>query len=172
MTTPNLKKPGDNEEVYFDGQPSMAVAAGSLIAISVLEFVLLAAGVWAIIKGHGPWLAIAAALLGSIALAATVLPTRFLRYRITNYRIDWEHGILTRRSDTLELWHVDDISLRQSVLDRIFKVGRITIQSDDKTNPTLDLAGIPNPRPIFETLKARIIAVKRQRGVIKMDEGA
>ena len=30
---------------------------------------------------------------------------------------------------------------------------------------------LPNPRPLFETLKQRIIAVKRQRGVVKMDIG-
>jgi hypothetical protein len=31
--------------------------------------------------------------------------------------------------------------------------------------------GLPKPRPIFDALKQRIIAVKRQRGVIKMDVG-
>ena len=30
---------------------------------------------------------------------------------------------------------------------------------------------IPHSRPLFEQLKQRIIAVKRQRGVIKMDSG-
>ena len=30
---------------------------------------------------------------------------------------------------------------------------------------------IPNPRDIFDKLKERVIAVKRQRGVIKMDRG-
>jgi len=30
---------------------------------------------------------------------------------------------------------------------------------------------VPNPRPLFENLKQRVIAVKRQRGVIKMDTG-
>jgi hypothetical protein len=33
------------------------------------------------------------------------------------------------------------------------------------------LKGLPNPRSLFESLKQRVIAVKRQRGVIKMDVG-
>jgi hypothetical protein len=37
--------------------------------------------------------------------------------------------------------------------------------------PHLELHGIPNPRPLYEMLKQRVIAVKRQRGVIKMDPG-
>jgi hypothetical protein len=39
------------------------------------------------------------------------------------------------------------------------------------TTPRLDLVGLPNARPLFEALKTRIIAVKRQRGVVKMDTG-
>jgi hypothetical protein len=49
--------------------------------------------------------------------------------------------------------------------------GTITIMSHDKTTPKLVLHGIPHPRPVFESLKQRIIAVKRQRGVVKMDVG-
>lgn len=171
MSTANLRKPGDTEEIYFDGHPSPAANAGQLITVLALEIVLIAAGVWALVAGHGPWLLIGCLLLSTAALAVIILSTRFTRYRITNYRVDYEHGILTRRSDTLELWHVDDISLRQTLLDRILNVGRIIIQCDDRSTPTLELIGLPNPRPLFDTLKARIIAVKRQRGVIKMDEG-
>jgi hypothetical protein len=50
-------------------------------------------------------------------------------------------------------------------------VGSITVFSNDKTTPKLELKGLPNPRPLFESLKQRVIAVKRQRGVIKMDLG-
>ena len=110
----------------------------------------------------------------AIGLACWIIPwvqTRSVRFRVTNYRIDYERGIFTRRIDTIELWHVDDISFKQGFLDRILGVGDITIMSDDKTTPRLNLDGVPNPRPLFDQLKQRIIAVKRQRGVIKMDMG-
>jgi uncharacterized membrane protein YdbT with pleckstrin-like domain len=111
-------------------------------------------------------------VLGAIACAAFPwLTTRTVRYRISNYRIDYERGILSKNIDTLELWHVDDISLHQSPLVRLLRVGTIRIVSGDATTPHLSLDGLPTPRPIFEQLKQRIIAVKRQRGVIKMDLG-
>ena len=109
-----------------------------------------------------------------IALAVVLIPwlvIRATRYRVTNYRIDFERGIVTKRIDTLELWHVDDIKFEQGLVDRMMNVGTITIISDDKSTPRLDLAGIPNPRQVFDQLKDRVIAVKRQRGVIKMDMG-
>ena len=73
--------------------------------------------------------------------------------------------------DTLELWHVEDLHFHQSLLDRILDVGSICVTSHDQNMPELTIRGIPNPRPLFETLKQRVIAVKRARGVIKMDPG-
>jgi hypothetical protein len=64
-----------------------------------------------------------------------------------------------------------DLHFHQSILNRIFNVGAITVLCKDETMPQLQLHGIPNPRPIYEMLKQRVIAVKRQRGVIKMDPG-
>ena len=94
---------------------------------------------------------------------------RTLRDRISNYRIDYERGIFSKNIDTLELWHVDDVSFHQSLSDRLVNVGTITVMSDDKTTPQLKLMGLPDPKPLFNSLKQRVISVKRQRGVIKMD---
>ena len=33
------------------------------------------------------------------------------------------------------------------------------------------MKGLPQPRPLFDSLKQRIIAVKRQRGVMKFSGG-
>ena len=50
-------------------------------------------------------------------------------------------------------------------------VGTITVISHDDTTPRLQLKSLPKARPLFDQLKQRVIAVKRQRGVIKMDVG-
>jgi membrane protein YdbS with pleckstrin-like domain len=113
----------------------------------------------------------AAIVLAILAIVLPWLVTRTTRYRITNYRIDFERGVVTKKIDTLELWHVDDISFEQGLLDRIMNVGSIKILSNDRTTPKLDLHGLPNPRAIFDQLRQRVITVKRQRGVIKMDVG-
>jgi hypothetical protein len=63
------------------------------------------------------------------------------------------------------------LHFHQSLFDRVLGVGTITVLSKDEKMPTLLLRGLPNPRPLYERLKQRVIAVKRQRGVIKMDPG-
>ena len=89
--------------------------------------------------------------------------------RMTEMRVG--RGILGKRIDTLELWHVEDIRFEQSFLDRILGVGNLMVVSHDDTTPKLMMHGLPDPRRLFETLKQRVIAVKRQRGVVKMDVG-
>ena len=71
----------------------------------------------------------------------------------------------------MELWHVDDIKFHQSFLDRLLGVGTITVFSDDQTTPQLDAPRAAQAAPLFDALRQRVIAVKRQRGVIKMDTG-
>ena len=59
----------------------------------------------------------------------------------------------------------------QTLIDRILGVGNITVISHDETMPLLVMHDIPHSRQLFEQLKQRIIAVKRSRGVMKMDPG-
>jgi membrane protein YdbS with pleckstrin-like domain len=168
-------KPADDQEhVYFEGSPLLRGDLGRLIFAAVIAAALIAIPilnqkyqwfpqrwwVWAIAIG-----------LAIICLLIPIILTRSIRYKISNYRIDFERGILSKKYDTLELWHVDDVSLHQSLTDRIFGTGDITVISDDPSTPRLELSGVPNPKPLFDSLKQRVISVKRQRGVIKMDTG-
>jgi membrane protein YdbS with pleckstrin-like domain len=160
--------------VYYEGSPMIRGEVGSMILWTLLGVALIAAPIlWWLIKGYWPnWiLTVVLFAVGVLLLLIPVLVVKQLRYRISNYRIDYEKGLLGKKIETLELWHVDDIEFQQSFFDRIMGVGKITVFSNDKTTPRLELKGLPNPRPLFESLKQRVIAVKRQRGVIKMDIG-
>jgi len=168
------KPADDREEVYFEGSPQLRAEMKKFIIAGLFAIVLLfCAIVPPVLKWwHEPaWLI---AMLVIAAMVVMLLPiwfTKSVRYRISNYRIDYERGLLAKNIDTLELWHVEDIQFHQSLLDRILNVGTITVLSHDETTPSLEMQGLPNPRPLFESLKQRVIAVKRQRGVVKMDIG-
>lgn len=168
------KPTDDHEEIYFQGSPMLRGSIGGVLSAWIGGLVLISTPLlWRLIGGTWPiwWVFLVCLLLGLIVIVIPVIFTRTQRYRISNYRIDYERGILSRKIDTMELWHVDDISFRQSLIDRILNVGTIEIVSNDRSSPDLLMRGLPNPRPLFDSLKSRIIAVKRQRGVIKMDMG-
>lgn len=165
------KPADDREEVYFDGKPSMRWEFARLwfllliAAVIVLTPILLAtfstAPIW--------WVWLLCFFVAGLLVAIPWILTYKWKYKISNYRVDVEQGILSKTYDTLELWHVEDIQLNQSVIARLMGVGTILIFSHADRTGAIHLQGIPNPRKLFETVKQRIIAVKRQRGVIKMD---
>jgi membrane protein YdbS with pleckstrin-like domain len=165
---------GDEEVVYYEGRPLLRGDQAKAALMAVIGIVLIALPILAHLFDWTWWnavLTIVCLLLAVIIIVVPMLMMRAIRYRITSYRIDYERGIFTKRIDTLELWHVDDIKFEQGLVDRMMNVGSITVLSNDKTSPRLELHGIPSPREIFDKLKQRVIAVKRQRGVIKMDVG-
>lgn len=162
-----------DEEVYFEGSPLLRGEIGMtvlLVVLAVLVF-LLPALAWFFAWGWPWWTGVITTLIAAGLFLLPRVITKTRRYRISNFRIDYERGVLSKTIDTLELWHVDDVRFEQSLLDRMLGVATLTVISDDATTPRLELRGLPKPRPLFDTLKQRIITVKRQRGVIKMDMG-
>jgi uncharacterized membrane protein YdbT with pleckstrin-like domain len=164
----------DTEQVYFEGSPLLRNELGKVILYGIGGLVLLAIGIANLVrwKMDWPWWV----YLGLLAAAALItffpmLMRRTVRYRITNYRIDITYGVLSKSTDTIELWHVEDIRLHQSLINRIANVGTITITAHDQALPMLPLRGLPHPAELFKMLEQRVIAVKRQQGVMKVDPG-
>ncbi len=168
--------PTDDESIYYAGSPFLGGQAEKVILMALCGTLALIAPV--LYKFFGPsktfpheWVTIALVIIG---LALWVIPyvlTKTIRYRISNYRIDFERGLISKDISTLELWHVEDISFHQSIIDRLLGIGTIRVMSHDDTIPDLRMRGLPDGRKIFEELKQRIIAVKRQTGVLKLDTG-
>ncbi len=165
----NGEEAGSAEVVYFEGSPSLRGSLGSLLMWGLLGAGLVVGAV--VLRTYGWWVPLAGLVIAILLVVLPIFIIRTTRYRVTSYRIDYERGIFSKSIDTLELWHVDDLKYQQSLLDRILGVGAITVVSSDDTTPELVLQALPNPRPVFESLKQRIITVKRQRGVIKLDNG-
>jgi len=104
-----------------------------------------------------------------IALALAVLPGFFqlgrgllrhlgTRYRLTNHRLFIQRGLFTRVHDELELIRVDDVSVRQNLLQRPFDVGTVIVLSTDATSPVLEIAGVARPLELKELIRAQVRA--------------
>jgi membrane protein YdbS with pleckstrin-like domain len=87
------------------------------------------------------------------------------RYRITDRTIDYEAGILGKRVETLQLWRVQDLDFRQSLLERMLGVATIRVLTRDVTDPEILLRGLPASRAIFDRLKDACELARQQRVV-------
>jgi len=79
------------------------------------------------------------------------------RYRLTTHRLFKETGILSRELNEIELVRVDDVAVRQNMIQRIFNVGVVTvIAPHDQTEPRLELIGIENPIEVKEMIRNHV----------------
>ncbi|WP_437907354.1 PH domain-containing protein [Sorangium sp. So ce327] len=133
--------------VLFEGTPSWKAWFWSYVAAGVLSLVLV----------------------GLIWLGILHWKRKSLRYKITDRTIDYEAGLLTRRIETLQLWRVLDIDLRQTFMQRLLDVAEIRVFTKDASDPELVIRGLPASRELFEALKNAAELARQQRvlGVVQ-----
>ena len=112
-------------------------------------------------EGGTHWLDVAVWVVSAalvLALLVRVLwrwgKNRFtLRYRLTTERLFIDRGLFNRVRDEIELIRVDDVRVKQTLLDRIFKVGSVEVVSTDRSHPNLALLGIDEPDAVKEKIR-------------------
>ena len=127
--------------VIFEGAPSWKAWFWSYVVAGVLSIVLI----------------------GLIWIGILQWMRKSLRYKITDRTIDYETGLLSRRVETLQLWRVQDIELRQSLIQRMLGIAEIHVQTKDSSDPDLVLRGLPASREVFEALKDAAELARQQR---------
>jgi membrane protein YdbS with pleckstrin-like domain len=100
------------------------------------------------------------------ALGLTLLYRRMtVRYRLTNYRFFHDTGLLSRTGNRIEVIDVDDVTVHQGLIERMFGVGSIHIASSDRTDPMLDLPGIEDVRTVADLIDSTRRAERQRRGL-------
>lgn len=129
------------EETLWSGGYSPKAMVGSWIILMVVSIALLVAAVMFSQLGFG----IAFAIIGVlwVLVAANYARMRLgFHYELTSQRFIHKAGILTRRTDRIEVIDIDDVSYQQGPIQRMFGVGCINITSSDRSDPFLHLIGI------------------------------
>jgi uncharacterized membrane protein YdbT with pleckstrin-like domain len=98
--------------------------------------------------------------VGIPGLVWTFLRHITTKYKITLRRVEFEHGVIAKNVDSLELWRVLDVRYSAGVLDRMLGNATITLIGTDKTDPELHLYGLPNARQLFERLRDAVQAAR------------
>lgn len=101
---------------------------------------------------------------GAGYLLVTILIGRYSRgYRLTNQRFHISKGFLSRVYDQTDLRRIDDVSYSQSLLQRIFGIGTVTVTSPtDRSDPRVEMDNIDEPAKVTELInKYRLEARKK-----------
>lgn len=101
------------------------------------------------------------------------LPFTFTRYVIKEDMITVDTGVFTKVENDCYMYKVQDVTLKTSLLERIFGLGTIVCYTGDTTNPQLVMAHIKNARAIKDfILEQSEIARRKRRTMNTLDIGA
>jgi membrane protein YdbS with pleckstrin-like domain len=166
-----------NEQVLWEGSPSLralavTTAATAFFAIALPIAVYLAyaplrdlvahssVDTAALVAEHEDQartvivLAVVVAVLSRVArLGWRMLALRGNRYTVSNQRIKVESGVFSKSLTEIDVRTIDDITFRQSLFERMFGVGQISIVSSDPQNARVSLVGVPDPRNVRELIR-------------------
>lgn len=90
------------------------------------------------------------------------LPLSFTRYRLTEEKLLINTGFFSIKEEEIQLYRIMDVTLKCSLLQRIFNVGTIHCCSGDKTTPEFDIKDVKNPSNVKELL-SKNIEIQRDR---------
>jgi uncharacterized membrane protein YdbT with pleckstrin-like domain len=149
-------EPEPGEEVFFHGHPSWR----SMIAFYIKGLVgAVIAGAIAGIVSRIASNSVSVPLVVAVVLVVfvAVLVTGFVgriatTYTITNRRLTIETGLLSRDLHETRLERVQNVNSRQSLLERMLRVGKVDFDTAGSAEFDFAFRGVGNPREIVRTV--------------------
>ncbi|HEY3450299.1 MAG TPA: PH domain-containing protein [Myxococcales bacterium] len=116
----------------------------------------------------GRW--ILAVLTVGIAALAYWFKAIGTNVRLTDQRVILKLGILSRKTEYLELYRVTDLEVEEPLFERMLGYGRLVITSSDRNESKLVLRGIKDPSKVADQLRVSVEEQKRRRRVATIAE--
>ena len=140
------------------------IAALVLICISII---LSRSGNSAMAR-IGPFLLLL--LVVPLGIVATrLLATKAKTYELTNERLKITEGILSKVTDTLELYRVKDIETRQPFFCRLVGIENVQLNTSDSSSPFVLIDAIPCSVGLGDKVRNQVETIRQQKGVRELD---
>lgn len=97
------------------------------------------------------------------------LPWTFTKYSLTEERLFVESGLLNTVENEVRLYRIMDLQLTRSLIQRIFGLGTIVVNSADKSLGDFKLINIKNPKEVKETLSRLVESQRDSKRVVNRE---
>ena len=138
-----------NEELVWEGSPSQAVNLWTFV-VCALTCVLI--------------------IPIFVALAAW-LRVRSIKYQLTTQRLRVTYGVLSKRTEEVELYRVKDTSLVEPFTLRLFGLGNIEVDTSDPSEEDFVLIGLTDAAKLREKLRNLVEERRALRRVQEVEIG-
>jgi len=119
-------------------------------------------------KALAPFILLLLVVPISIALVR-YLETRAKVYELTSERIKISEGILSRVTDTLELYRVKDLETRQPFLYRVVGIENVQLNTSDASSPFVLIQAVSSRVGLADKIRNQVEIIRQQKGVREID---
>jgi membrane protein YdbS with pleckstrin-like domain len=137
----------DKEESLWTGGYSPKAMLGTWLAVAIATVGIIAAA----LLYQMPTTPIAAGIIvGLWVIVTCIYAYRRLafHYELTTQRFIHQVGVLSRRTDRIEVIDIDDVSFSQGPVQRLLGVGTIDVTGSDRSHPQLLMRGIADVKRV------------------------
>lgn len=152
-------------EAEFRFRPSQACIAhlylGALLALWLI------AGVYAAIPvrfGKNWGLVVLPVLVVLLYLGYKATAVAVTTFEIDSERVTWSTGIASRNTGSLEIFRIQTVFMHQTLLERIFNIGTLSLLTQDRTNLHVLLIGVKHPEDVRLWFVKQALAQRRLGG--------
>lgn len=89
----------------------------------------------------------------------------YTKWTVTDKSIVINKGILVKTTNETQLFRVIDFSEKQNIVQSVFHNTDLYVYSSDKTDPTLCIFGIDKNDAVFEEIKRRVKAQRKENQI-------
>lgn len=145
----NVQIPTNQEQLIWSGRPSQIVHLGAYVLCGLTFWIIIP-----VFVALWKWLTV-----------------RCIKYELTNQRFRKSHGVLSRRTDELELYRVKDTTLVEPLFLRLFSLGSIKMTTSDMSTPFVTIGAIPiaDAKQLRETIRVNVEQLRDRKRVREID---
>ena len=93
------------------------------------------------------------------------LPLSFTRYTLTKEKLIITVKFLAMHEEEIRLYRIMDVTLKQSLFQRMFGVGTIHCCSADTSTPEFDIVSVKMPRKVRDILSDTVETERKNRKI-------
>jgi membrane protein YdbS with pleckstrin-like domain len=154
----------DEENMYWKGSSSQWLNLGPFALAGFLAILICVA---AVVLAFPPLFAALAAPLAIVVWKYLVVRCRV--FELTNERLRITSGVINQEMDEIELYRVKDTMILRPWWMRVTGLASISLQTSDRTLPTLVIPAIRGGREVREALRRKVETQRDKKRVREMD---
>jgi len=161
----------DDETMIWEGNPSQLLNFGVFLLCGLIAGALIGVALvfWDRLTPPFPMVLAGLALLPILYALMQWLKIKCERYELTSERLRLRTGILSRKTDEIELYRVKDYVLVEPFWLRLFGLGNISLTTTDDANPRVTLRAVSEGDKLRDQVR-KYVEICRQNKNVRITE--